>query len=216
MIYWISFCSILEHSRLSIESVENLSRVCRLTDLAAIARVQDSTYIAVSRVLDMGVSGILIPRVDTLEQAKRVTSYARFFPEGIKGCGGGPLLHGIDNIEDFNKERIVLMQMESPIGISNLDEILKNVEIDGIIIGPADLSINCGLPLQFDHPDVLREIDKVISICDKHKISCGMFMLEHQVEKWYNKGMNLIWASSDVNFFAKGYNDLCKIVDSLK
>ena len=78
----------LEHGHFGMETTENMIRTCNMLNLPAIVRVADTEYHLISKVLDFGADGILIPRVETVEQAKKAINSIRFPPIGKKGCGG--------------------------------------------------------------------------------------------------------------------------------
>ncbi len=206
----------LEHSRFSIESVENIVRLCRYVGIPTIARVPDTTYIDISRTFDMGVNGILVPRVETLEQAKAAISYAKFYPEGKKGCGGFALLKDVADTKEFNQKKIIILQIESPLGIKNLDEILSNVIVDGIIIGPTDLTITSGIPFDYYNERITQSIGKILETCLKHNISCGIYSdNKEELTYWYKRGVNLLWSGAETVFFKRGYDDMCNFIRSL-
>src|SRR5690554_2747893 len=197
-----------EHGSQTAEGSEEMLRMCNVLNIPAIARVQEISYAYMSKVFDMGADGILIPRLETVEQFETVLSSIRFPPKGKKGCGGFSLFHGdIKTIEQFNREKIVLIQIESPLGISNLEKFISYNEADGVIIGPNDMSIAMGIPWQFDHPDLLSAIDEVYQICNKHSVSCGIYCdNEQEAQHWREKGMNILWVMGELGFFKQGYD----------
>ena len=141
----------------------------------------------------------------------------RFPPVGKKGCGGRACLRG-DSIEEFNRKRLIFIQIESPKGADLLDEILTKYghEIAGIIIGPADTSIACGCPLKFDDERLITCIRKVITVCQAHKMSIGMFMNNlAECERWYGEGMNIFWTGSELECLLKGLKQIAKGIDAL-
>ena len=135
----------LEHGTLSVESVENLLRMCRLCDLPSIVRVTDCVPHLISKTLDMGADGILVPRVERMEQVETAVRCARYYPRGRKGCGGFSNLRPEDqgSVEKYNDNRLIFIQMESGEGLEILPEILKTYgqELAGVLIGPYDASI---------------------------------------------------------------------------
>jgi len=206
-----------EHGSLTAESAEELLRMCNVLAIPAIVRVQEISYSYMSKIFDMGADGILVPRVETVEQVEEVVSSVRFPPKGKKGCGGFSLLHGgITRVEDFNSRKIIILQIESPLGISNLERMLDFEEADGVIIGPNDMSLAMGIPWQFDHPMLLEGIDRVMEICSERKVSCGIYCdNQAEVSHWRNKGMNILWASSELGFFKKAYDEMCAFIKTL-
>ncbi|MDD3996278.1 MAG: aldolase/citrate lyase family protein [Sphaerochaetaceae bacterium] len=206
-----------EHGCLTVESAEELLRMCNVLEIPAIARVQEISYAYMSKIFDMGADGILVPRVETVEQVEMVVSSVRFPPKGKKGCGGFSLLHGgLKSTEEFNARKIIILQIESPLGISNLESMLDIDEADGVIIGPNDMSIAMGIPWQFNHPMLLEGIDTVLRICQKHDVSCGIYCdNQEEARNWRGKGMNILWTSSELGFFKKAYDEMCTFMKNL-
>jgi 2-dehydro-3-deoxyglucarate aldolase/4-hydroxy-2-oxoheptanedioate aldolase len=189
----------LEHGSFFPENVGDFLQLCNMVDIPTIARIQDCEYHCISKCLDMGADGILIPRTESFEQVETAIASMRVHPRGKKGIGGRALIHKGEDVYDINENRLLFLQIESKQGIDLLDEILTKYgdEVAGIIIGPCDLSVSlgCGLKL-FDAPEVMACIDETIAICKKHDKSIGMFMSEAE-ERWHDRGMNIFWAATE-------------------
>lgn len=209
----------MEHGILSLETVEGILRMCRILGLPSVIRVPDTQYHLISKPIDMGADGILVPRVETLEQAEKAVESIRFYPEGKKGCGGFSLFKSGETIPDINLNRMLFFQIESPLGVENLDLILNKygIHIDGIIVGPTDMSIMMGIPLQYKDPELISQIKKVIGICERYKKSCGIYCdATDDIRYWRDQGMNIIWSGVDFGFLNKAYHELCEFMDSLE
>jgi len=208
----------LEHGHFGFETTENMIRYCNLIGIPAIVRVADTEYFLMSKVLDFGADGILVPRVETVEQAKKAIDSVRFPPVGKKGCGGLSLLRGENAFERFNKEKLIFLQIESPKGVENLPGMMEigRDEFAGVIIGPTDLTITMEKPFEYMDPEVIAMVEKVLDICLRNGKSCGIFCDgEEQVRFWRNKGMNIIWSGADIGFFTKAYNEFCEFIKKL-
>jgi len=211
----------LEHGLFTSERAEEMIRMCNVVGIPAIVRVADAEYAFISSALDMGADGILAPRVETVDQARRVVDSVRFPPVGKKGCGGFSLLRGGDalsSVKSFNEARIIFLQIESERGIANLGDMIDAAEgqLGGIIVGPTDLSISMSIPLQYGHPRLVDAIGEVLRVCQREQISCGLFCGDKEdISYWRRKGMNIIWAGTDVGFLLSAYNDLCGFVQGL-
>ena len=210
-----------EHGLFTKEKGEEMIRMCNVLGLPAVVRVADAEYPLISGALDMGADGILVPRVETVDQALRAVDSVRFPPLGKKGCGGSSLLRGADvlaSVHSFNEDRILFLQMESEQGIANLGDILDagKGQIGGIIVGPTDLSISMSIPLQYRNPLLVDAIKKVLRICQLEHVSCGLFCNgQEDISYWRGEGMNIIWAGTDVGFLLSGYADLCGFINDL-
>jgi len=204
----------LEHGTLNTESVEESLRICRLCDLPTVVRVADCVPHLISKVLDMGADGILLPRVETLEQVETVIRCARYYPRGRKGCGGFSNLRAEDggSVEKYNDNRLIFIQMESPEGLAVLPQILEEFgsELAGVLIGPYDSSIMVGTPLDI-HSDVMtRYIRDVFEICRRADISCGSFVDNAaMIPRYRDLGGNVFWTGTEISMLCESYGALC-------
>ncbi len=195
----------LEHGSFYPESIGDFCQMCHKAELPVVVRVQDSEYHCISKPLDMGADGVLIPRTESMEQVETAISSMRFYPYGKKGVGGRALLRPWEQVYDFNKNRLLFIQIESKQGVDLLDEMLEkyNEQIAGIIIGPCDMAVSMGCGLDTNAPEMIENIKKTISVCQKHKKSCGMFMDDDSVaQRWHKEGMNFHWVGTELTMLA--------------
>jgi len=207
----------LEHGSFSIEVVENLIRTARAYKLPVVVRAADSLYHLLSPCLDAGAKGVLVPRVESADQARVAVDSVRFPPQGRKGFGGFSLGREWGGVEQFNSGVVVLLQIESRRGIDNLEEILAVEGISAVIVGPSDLSIDLGVPLRYDHPRLIEAVDRVLSGCQTRKLSCGIYCAtEPSISFWRDRGMNIIWSGCATDFMSRGYGELCSFIKTLE
>ncbi len=197
-----------EHGRCNIESLVPALNMCRTMEIPSIVRVPDAQYHLIARSLDMGADGIMVPRVETLEQLKTAVNAMRFSPIGKKGCGGVALFRAGESIDDFQTGRFLSPQIESPLGIDTLPEMLRvyGDQIAGFVIGPYDMSITVGTPKDIDSPETRRAMRRVIDICKDANKSVGAFC--DNVEKareYHAMGANIFWTASDADCLLSGY-----------
>jgi 4-hydroxy-2-oxoheptanedioate aldolase len=205
----------LEHGTLSIEGIEESLRICRLTDLPSIVRVPDSVPNIISKTLDMGADGLLLPRIEKAEQVEIAVRAARYFPRGRKGCGGFSNFRPEDesSTDRYNDNRMIFIQMESDEGLKMLPSILSKfkAELSGVIIGPYDASIMYGTPLNIKSDVIKNFIKKVFSICRQENISCGIFVDNRSMIQGYRElGANIFWVGSEISFICESYAALCE------
>lgn len=206
----------LEHGTLSVESVESLLRMCRVCDLPSVVRVPDCVPHLISKSLDMGADGILIPRVETLEQVETAIRSVRYYPRGRKGCGGFSNFRAEDmgRIEKYNDNRILFIQMESNEGLQILPEILEKYgqEIAGVLVGPYDASIMLGTPLDILSDEMTRYIREVFDLCRRANISCGSFVDGPDlIPRYRDLGGNIFWTGTDIGLLCSAFKNLCDI-----
>jgi 2-dehydro-3-deoxyglucarate aldolase/4-hydroxy-2-oxoheptanedioate aldolase len=195
----------MEHSMLNYETVLGLVQTALLCDITPIVRPTDTTYAHVARALDSGAQGVIIPRVETRQQAEAAVSFAKYPPLGRRGAGGDGR-NGYERrtplqaVEESNAETLIVLQIESQLGLDNLDEIAVVAGVDVVLIGPQDLSISLGVHGNFTHPTFLEAAQHVVDTCNKHGVASGMVEKEAAAfERWHTMGMRFLCCNSDSN-----------------
>lgn len=205
----------LEHGTLSIEDAESLLRTCRLCDLPGIVRIPDCIPNLISKTLDMGADGIILPRVESVEQVETAIRAMRYFPRGRKGCGGFSNLRREDegSTDKYNENRFLFVQMESKEGLAVLPDILKKYkgELSGVLIGPYDASIMLGTPLNIMSDEMTKFIGDVFSLCNEAEITCGSFVDDKTlIPRYRSLGGNFFWTGSEISLLMESYRTLCE------
>ena len=207
----------MEHGSFFPENVGDLCYAARKEDLPMIARVQDCEYHCISKCLDMGCDGVLIPRTETMEQVETAIRSMRVPPIGKKGVGGRSLLRIGEKISEFNDNRLLFIQIESIQGVDLLDEMLTKYgdQIAGILVGPTDFAVSMGIGFTVND-EMVSHLRRLISICDKHRKSCGIFMNgDDDIKKWYSEGMNLFWVSAEIAMLGDEIKRSKRFIDEL-
>ncbi len=197
----------LEHGPHNIEQIAAKLASCRQLGIPSLVRVQDAIYHLIAKAIDLGADGILLPRTETGDQVETALAGIRFAPLGRKGCGGSQQFRPGETFAQFQKNRLLLLQIESPLGVQNLPAILDlyQDEIAGIIIGPYDMSVQVGTPLDIESPAVQEQIARTQAICASYKKSCGIFCDDlAKAESWAGAGMNILWTASDMSLLQAG------------
>jgi 2-keto-3-deoxy-L-rhamnonate aldolase RhmA len=207
-----------EHGNMDPESLVQTLTMCRILDLQTIVRVQDCKYHLISKCLDMGADAVLIPRTETLDQVETAISSMRFFPKGKKGAGGYGLLRNGEGVKEFNENRLLFLQIESPLGVKNLSAMFDKYgdEIAGILIGPNDMSVTSGTEFNTNSDTVSEQVRQVIKICEKYNKSVGMFLMPDEIEFWRKEGLNILWVSCEMDLMADGLKAAMKIAEGVK
>lgn len=199
-----------EHSHIPPDTLMGVVQMARACGISPLVRPPDLEYHVIANTLDTGADGIIVPRVETREQAARLVSFAKFPPLGVRGCGtSAPLdyqrMDWREAIPWLNEQSLVAAQVESLTAIENLDEMLTVPGIDVIVVGPLDLSISLGIPGQFDDPRMIAAVDRVIEICKRHRVTSGIVMAPPEALKpWWEKGMRFFSCGGDTGFLQNG------------
>jgi 2-dehydro-3-deoxyglucarate aldolase/4-hydroxy-2-oxoheptanedioate aldolase len=199
----------MEHSSLTQESIRRSVLSAKSADVTALVRVPYTEYFLMSRALDAGAEGLMVPRVETRDQTLKIIDSTKYPPAGNRGAAFG-IAHddykGVDiaaSAERANEETLIIVQTETAKGVENVDEILSVDGVDVAWIGQCDLSISLGIPGQYDHPDFLRAFDKVLNACEKHGVVLGYLPLNvAEAREMIDKGVLCIAYSADVFLFS--------------
>jgi 2-keto-3-deoxy-L-rhamnonate aldolase RhmA len=196
----------MEHSIFSIETVGDLCFAALAAGLVPIVRPPGKDPHLLSRPLDGGAMGLLIPHVDTPEEAASVVKAVHYPPLGERGMNlvgphtGFGKANGDEYVRSTHAEMLLLVQIESDLGMGNLEKILAVAGIDGAVIGRADLSADLGIPGQTNHPEVVRRVEMMIAACQKHGKIPGLLVQDiASAKEWVAKGIRLVPYSNDVN-----------------
>lgn len=149
----------MEHTGAGFETMKMLCAACRGLPLAPVIRIPTAEYSLVARALDVGAHGVMVPMIDTVEQAKLVAASAYYPPVGRRGGALG-IAHDdympgdpVEKLARARERTFVIAQIESPTGVANAEAIAAVPGIDVLWVGHFDLSNFMGIPAQFDHPD---------------------------------------------------------------
>jgi 2-keto-3-deoxy-L-rhamnonate aldolase RhmA len=170
--------------------------------LACIVRVPGVEEAAIKKILDMGAEGVIVPLVNTVEQAESVVRFARYSPAGSRGVGlsrahGYGLRFG-QYLESANDRVTVIVQVEHAIAVENIEAIVKVDGIDAVLIGRYDLSASMGKIGQFDDPAVTSAIEHVTKTCQRAGMPLGHFGLSSDaIRPFIDRGFTLITAGVD-------------------
>lgn len=207
----------MEHGRFDLETVASLIQTIRLTNMVPLVRVPDNQYHLIARVMDAGAQGVMIPRVETREQAALAVQRVRYPPIGKRGLA---VTRGHNDYkrqdaltfsEEANRENLVIVQIESKAAVDSIDEIITVPGVDVALIGPADLSLSLGISMKMDDPTMLEAIGKVVAACKQHNIITGLHVGNlDAIKYWSRNGILLLSGSSDLDIMLDGSIQLCK------
>ena len=188
--------------------------------IACIVRVPACDEVAIKKVLDLGAAGIIVPQVNTPEQAADVVRYTRYAPEGSRGVGLARA-HGYgfrfaEYVASANAEISVIVQAEHRSAVENIDAIVQVPGVDAVLLGPYDLSASYGKMGQISDPEVLNGINRVTTSCQAVQMPLGYFGISFDaVKPWMDKGYSLVVAGVDVLFLGNGARRMLKELQSV-
>jgi 2-keto-3-deoxy-L-rhamnonate aldolase RhmA len=194
----------MEHGRCDIGLLESMVISCRGTGIVPMCRVPDVNVVPMSRVLDLGVRGVMVPRMETREQMEETIRALKYAPEGRRGVALG-VAHdlyragGATFFPQANDDTMVIAIIETVKGLENVDSILSVPGLDVAWLGHYDLTASMGLPTQFDHPRFLAAIDKIVETSQRYGVAAGfMAASPEDALQWIGKGFRALSLGSDV------------------
>ena len=190
-----------EHGAIDIRDLEHILQAAD-DHVACIVRVPSAGEVAIKRVLDLGADGIIVPQVNTAEQAAAVVRYSKYAPQGARGIGLARA-HGYgqsfaDYLANANNAVSVIVQAEHADAVDNIESIVAVDGVDAVLVGPYDLSASLGLSGQVGHPDVMAAIDRVTAACQAVGMPLGFFgVTAAAVQPFVARGYTLVVAGVD-------------------
>lgn len=197
----------LEHSSFSIETMGRIIRDARGANLPCIVRVPALERHFVSRILDAGATGVMIPRVESCDDLEKIREWTKYAPEGDRGVAFGightdygdfTKLDTREYVRRANEEILSIGQIETVKAVENLEDILATGGLDVVFIGPYDLSTSMGISGEFDHPLLLDAIKRIIALAQMHNVPLGCYVNDFKGgEQWLKLGVQLIACGND-------------------
>lgn len=201
----------LEHSVISIDVAGDLIRTIDLCGVSPLVRLTSNDPDQIKRVMDAGAHGIVVPTVNTAAEAERAVAATRYAPRGTRGVGLGRAQgYGVrfqDYLDWQSDGPVVIVMIEHKDAIDHLEEILKVPGVDGIFIGPYDLSCSLGIPGQFDRPEFIRTLTHIRETGLRLGRTVGLHIVEpdlQRLEQSIREGYTFIAYSVDIRVLDVG------------
>ena len=213
----------LEHTTISLDQAGEIIRTIDLVGLPALVRLTDNDSNQIKRVMDAGANGIVVPMVNSMDDAKRAVSATRYAPIGNRGVGLARAQNYGSNFRDhleWQKDGpVVIVQIEHQSALNNLTEIFSVPGVDGFIIGPYDLSCSMGIPGEFDRPEFIKAMDDILQAGLKAGCPAGLHIVEpdtDRLKKAIREGYRFIAYSVDMRMLDVSTRTGVKIVKEVK
>lgn len=207
----------LEHGGYSRETLSDMLLFGRCASLGTVVRVPALARAEISRALDCGARGIMVPMLSTAEQARALVRWTKYAPVGERGlssAGGHSLFRKIRDAVEFmateNQEILAIAQIETKEAINQINEIASTPGLDALLIGPNDLAVSLGQAGNFEAPEVDQSINRVASVCADHGKIFGMHGPPFLLQRWLPKGLSLMVNGLDIDALAEGIGKISR------
>jgi 2-keto-3-deoxy-L-rhamnonate aldolase RhmA len=199
---FVMYC--MEHTGAGYETLKPQFALCRALGIAPLVRVPATEYHFVARALDVGALGVMVPLVDTREQAERIVSFTRYPPQGRRGAAFG-FAHDdyqggdvVEKMRAIHERTLVICMIETRAGLDNVEAIAAVDGVDVIWLGHFDLTNFLGIPGQFSHPQYRDAVKRIAAAAAKHGKSAGYMAADEALGREYlGHGYRMIATGTD-------------------
>jgi len=186
------------------------------TAAAPIVRIAGNDPVLFKRVLDLGPSGVMVPYVQSAEEAKKAVAAMRYPPQGVRGvasmnraCEFGPGFN--QYFKSANSNLLTVIQIETPAAVEHAEAIAATDGVDVLFIGPMDLSVNMGIPCQWEDARLRACFTKVATACRNAGKAAGMLLMGKDAAPYVQEGFSFLALSSDSAMVAAGMKDTANL-----
>lgn len=212
----------MEHTEIGFESVADMLRGLKGSETALFVRVMENRPLEIRRALDLGAAGIIVPLIDSAEEAKKAVSYSKYPPQGVRGHAFCRANEWGENFAGYaksaNESLLVFVMIESRAAVENIDDILMVEGLDGVFIGPYDMSSSYGVPGDVSNEAVTEGCGRVLKACKKHKKIAGIHIVKPDkaiIREHINKGFQFIAVGIDTLFLINGFKEIVSITKDI-
>ena len=194
----------MEHSGAGVETMKAQFAHCRGLPIAPLVRVPVNEYDFIARVLDAGAHGVIVPMVDSVDDAARAVRSMQYPPAGRRGSAFGmahdDYLPGapVDKIAAARAKTVLIALIETPGGVAAADDIAALPGVDMLWLGHFDLTNFMGIPGQFEHPEYLAAVDRIVAAARRHGKPAGFLALDDDwARRYHAKGFRVLACGLD-------------------
>ncbi|MGE5523525.1 MAG: HpcH/HpaI aldolase family protein [Rhodospirillaceae bacterium] len=214
----------MEHNSMDLDTAAQIAMAALPVGVTPIVRVPGKEHYHASRVLDAGAQGVVVPHVDTVEEARRVVAHCKYPPLGHRSVMGALPQFAYRSVPvgestaAANHETLVIVMLETPAAIAQADAIAAVPGIDVLLIGTNDLCAEMGIPGQFADPRVEDAYRSVIAACRKRGVHPGMGGVYEPklMARYIDMGMRFILSGGDLGFLMAGARERADFLHALK
>lgn len=208
-----------EHGPFDVESSLECIRASESSGLTPLCRVREIARPAILKLLDQGAAGLIVPYIETVDQVKKLIEFGKYAPIGKRGFSGSrkdrwsygypgslPLQEQMDH---WNREALLIPQCETTGCLEHIEEITALDGVDGIFVGPFDLSISMGMPGDFKNPKMLDAFERILGACKAAgKLSMIFTANADWIDDYYKMGFDMVTYGMDASVMADGFRAL--------
>jgi len=212
----------MEHTSATHEQIENQIRAAKLYDVDTLVRVPRGSYSDYARPLEADATGLIVPHVLNIDDARRVRDMTKFAPLGRRAVDGGnndaqfTRVSFLDYLKTANTERFVCHQIEDPEALDHLEAIAELDGVDCLFFGPGDFSVALGMPGELQAPEVKAARQRVAEVARRHGKIAATVCGKAQIKDYADMGYNFLSVGADVVALAQYADDLMAAFEDIR
>lgn len=199
---WVNFDS--QHSVLNNSTISEMIQALGHSKTVSIVRVLSNDLGQINKALDMGAQAVIVPLVNTRMEAEKAVRSAKYTPPGSRSFGSRVSLRDPEYTATADDEIMVIPQIETALGLQNVEEIVTTDGVDAVFCGPYDLSMSLGIFRQFENPAFQRAVERIISTCEAHGVAPGLLAPTGPVQRDIQRGFKMISLGGDLSILIQG------------
>ncbi len=211
----------MEHAPISLSSAQKLIAYAQANNVACLPRPVSHSNDIIKPLLDSGADGVIAPMVNSRDELKMIINHMKYPPLGNRTYGlNRAQAYGFSfekYVQEWNNLSVFIPQIESKQAVENIEDLVSENEVDGVMIGPYDLSGSYGVPGETGHPLVTSACNKVIEACRKYGKSCGTQIVDidkDKVDKLFESGYTYVILSSDLFVMWKWAESMQSLIET--
>jgi len=212
----------LEHSVISLEMMQSMFVVMENNGVIPIARVSCNDSVEIKRVMDAGAYGVVVPMINSPDDAKKAIEAVKYPPQGKRGIGFARAQGYGERFSEYkeliNDNSVVICQIETKEAIEKIDAIAAVKGLDGLFIGPYDISGSYGVLGELTDPQVIKAEEKVLTASRKYNIPAGIHVVHPRFEDLQDKinnGFKIIAYGVDMVLLSTSCNKVIKEINNV-
>ena len=202
----------MEHSPTDLATIGMLMLATKNSPTHAVVRVPSNDMTTIKRALDTGVTNLMIPNIRSAAEAAEAVSYTRFAPQGLRGVAGSTRGGGYTRYKDYmaraNDEIGLVLQIETPEALAELDAICRTPGVDAVFIGPSDLAASLGYRGHANGHEVQAEISKAFAVAKAANKAIGILSTDGNAAKYLEQGATLVGVGTDVHVMVRAADEM--------
>lgn len=212
------FVADTEHGPFTEETVADMIRAAALHGGSVLVRPRDSSRAAVLHMLDVGASGLIVPDIHSVEEVRKLVEYCKYYPVGRRGfafarCAGYGADPRLKNVQEYfdssNEEAWLIPQCETEGALEHIEEITGTEGVDGIFVGPYDLSVALGKPAQLTTAEFQAALERILAACKKNKKWSLIYADNREkAEEYFERGFDVVIIGTDTGILLSGCKNL--------